>query len=170
VDEGGGELELLERRFAAIEARLRVVEDELEILRLLSSYGPLVDSGSAAAAADLWVAGGGYDFGDGTDSRRVVAPDGLVALYESQVHRDLVEAGASHLTATPRVAVRGDVAEAVGYSFVIARDAEGWQVRRAAINHWILRRSPAGWRVQQRVNRLLDGSPESQEVMRRALG
>src|SRR6266516_2859335 len=155
----------LARRLAALEARLRAVEDELQILRLLNSYGPLVDSGSPAAAAELWVAEGGYDFGDA----RVEAPDGLIALYESDVHSRLVEAGCCHLTATPRIAVSGDAAEAVGYSFVIVREGERWQVQRAAINHWTLVRSSAGWRVQERLNRVLDGSPESHEVMRRAL-
>jgi hypothetical protein len=159
----------LARRLAALESRLRVVEDELEILRLLTGYGPLVDSRSAAAAAEMWVAGGGYDFGGAPHGRRVEAPDGLIDLYESDLHSRLVDAGCCHLTATPRITVSGDAAEAVGYSFVIVREGERWQVQRAAINHWTLVRASAGWRVQERFNRVLDGSPESHEVMRRAL-
>jgi hypothetical protein len=37
-----------EERLAALETRLRVAEDKLEILDLLNSYGPLVDSGHPA--------------------------------------------------------------------------------------------------------------------------
>jgi hypothetical protein len=46
-----------EARLAGLETRLRAVEDELAIMRLLSSYGPAVDSGSAAEAAAQWVDG-----------------------------------------------------------------------------------------------------------------
>ena len=52
-----------EDRLAALEARLRAAEDHLEILNLLSSYGPLVDSATAREAGELWVEGGGYNFG-----------------------------------------------------------------------------------------------------------
>jgi hypothetical protein len=57
-----------ETRLAALEARLRAVEDELAIFRLLNAYGPLVDSASGEAAAEIWIAGGGYEFGLGGTS------------------------------------------------------------------------------------------------------
>ena len=52
----------LEERLAALEARLQAAEDHLEILNLINSYGPLVDSGMDQDAAALWVAGGGYNY------------------------------------------------------------------------------------------------------------
>jgi hypothetical protein len=45
----------IEERLTALESRLRHAEDKLEILNLLNSYGPLVDSGSAHEAAARWV-------------------------------------------------------------------------------------------------------------------
>lgn len=48
----------LEARPEALERRVRAAEDQLEILRLLNSYGPLVDSGQSQPAAHLWVEGG----------------------------------------------------------------------------------------------------------------
>lgn len=119
----------VESKLAELETRLRAAEDQLEILRLLNSYGPLVDSGLAGEAAELWATGGGYDFGGGT---RLEAPQDLVALYEADLHRGLVHTGVSHLRATPV-------------------------------------RTPAGWRIKERLNRVLDGSPESHEIMRGVL-
>ncbi len=159
----------LERRLAEIEARLRRTEDELGILRLLNSYGPLVDSGAAAEAAALWRAGGGYEFGDASGARRAQAPAGLVELYESDFHRRFVQTGSAHVTATPQIIVDGDRATAVGYSFVIVRGDGCWNVARAAINRWLLVRSPAGWRIDERINRVLDGSSESHELMHMVL-
>jgi hypothetical protein len=159
-------LDALEQRLRDLEARLRRTEDELEILRLLNSYGPAVDSGDGAAAAAQWVAGGSYEFGDASGTQRVTAPDSLAALYEGSFHQELVRAGSAHLTATPRIAVDGDRAVAVGYSFVIVHGGTQWSVERAAINHWTLTREAHRWRVQERVNRALDGSPESHALMR----
>jgi hypothetical protein len=164
---GGGIPTPEESRLLALEARLQAVEDQLAIIRLLNAYGPLVDSGSADAAAALWVAGGGYEFGlENGDVTRVAAPQELVTLYESEPHAGFVSTGVAHLTATPHVTVTGDTAEAVGYSFVILREADRWYVHRCAINHWSLARTPAGWRIRERRNRPLIGSSDSRELMR----
>ena len=161
----------MEQRIAALEARLQAAEDHLEILRLLNSYGPLVDSGSSVTAAELWEKGGGYNFSGGlSGGTRLTAPEQLVAMYETEGHKGLVNTGVSHLTATPRITVQGDTAEAVGYSFVILREGERWYFWRAAINHWILARTEKGWRIKERFNRGLDGSEDSHEVMRKVLG
>jgi len=157
-----------EDRLAALEARLRAAEDHLEILNLLSSYGPLVDSATAKEAGELWVEGGGYNFGlaeGGT--KRLVAPDEVAGMYSWTGHMDLVRAGCSHLTATPKITVDGDTAQAVGYSFVVLREGERWFLWRAAINHWTLRRTPEGWRIVERSNRTLNGSEESLDLMRK---
>lgn len=157
-------------RIDALEARLRAVEDQLEILRLLNSYGPLVDSGEAQAAARLWVEGGGYDFGlPGGGTSRLEAPDQLAAMYETDGHMGLVNTGVSHLTATPRITVDGDEARAVGYSFVILKEGDRWFVWRGAINEWTLARTAGGWRIRERFNRTLDGSKESHDIMRRVM-
>ncbi len=44
----------VEERLAALEHRLRRVEDELAISHLMASYGPLVDAGDGEAVAALW--------------------------------------------------------------------------------------------------------------------
>lgn len=160
----------VEQRLAALEARLQAAEDHLEILNLLNTYGPLVDSATGGPAADLWVRGGGYNFtvpGGGT--KRLEAPDEVAGMYAWQGHLDLVNTGCAHLTATPKISVKGDEAEAVGYSVVILREDDRWFLWRAAVNHWTLRRTAEGWRIVERFNRALDGSEESHETMRKVL-
>ena len=159
-----------EVRLAALESRLRAAEDHLEILNLLMSYGPLVDSKSSEPAAGLWVNGGGYNFTlpAGGDTR-LVAPDQLVAMYEGEAHKWLVNTGVSHFTATPKITLNGDTANAVGYSLVVLKEGDRWFVWRAAINRWTLTRTDHGWRIVERFNRTLNGSSESHETMREVL-
>jgi hypothetical protein len=158
----------VEERLAALEMRLRAAEDHLEILNLLNSYGPLVDSATAEPAGRLWVEGGGYNFTvPGGGAKRLEAPDEIAGMYNWPGHIDLVNTGCAHMTATPKISVDGDAAEAVGYSFVVLREGERWFLWRAAVNHWTLRRTGAGWRIVERFNRALDGSPESHETMRK---
>jgi hypothetical protein len=153
----------VEERLAALEERVRAAEDELEITRLLTSYGPLVDSGQSKAASELWIESGSYDVG----GRAKWTPKQLEEMYDGEGHQALIHTGSSHLTATPRVTLDGDKAEAVAYSFVMLKEGERWYVWRAAMNHWNLVRTAQGWRIKERFNRVLDGSTESHDVMRR---
>lgn len=159
-----------EGRLAALEKRLQAAEDHLEILNLISSYGPLADSCSVEAAAAQWVTGGGYNYGlaDG-GTRRLEAPEPLGDLWRQEGHVELTRTGSAHMSATPRISVKGDKADAVGYSLVIKREGERWFVWRAAVNHWTLARTADGWRVQEKFNRTLDGSDASHEVMKRIM-
>lgn len=156
----------VEQRLAALETRVQAAEDQLEIIRLLNSYGPAVDSGSSQPAASLWIDEGAYDVGGGF---RAVGHEDLLKIWENDGHMGLVNQGVSHLIATPRITVQGDTAEAVAYSYVVLRREEDWHVWRAAINHWTLVRTGDGWKIRERFNRLLNGAPESHEVMRRGL-
>ncbi len=156
-----------EDRLEKIEARLRAAEDQLEIIRLLSTYGPAVDSGASRAAAELWVEDGTYDVGG---MNRFTGHDTLEALYEAPTHQGLIQQGSAHITSTPQITLDGDRAEAVAYSLVIVRGPEAHVVWRASANHWELRRTDAGWRIVTRSNRVLDGAPEARAMLTRALG
>lgn len=157
-------------RIAKLEARVQRAEDHLAIINLLNEYGPLVDSGSSAAAAAHWVEGGGYAFSSGVgEGTRVEAGPALIDLYEAEWHQELIQAGSAHLTATPVVTIVDDHATALGYSFVIRREGDRWFVLRAAANRWTLQRTDAGWRIIERTNRLLDGSTSSHDLLRTVL-
>jgi hypothetical protein len=155
-----------EDQTSVLEERLRKVEDQLEILRLLSGYGPSVDSGSSREAARLWTKNGVYDV---NGRFRLEGQDRIADLYDSDHHQSLIHQGSAHLTEMPRLTVDGDRAEAVGYSIVLLREGGRWLVRRAAANHWTLRRTLDGWRIVTRYNRAIDGSDESHSLLRRGV-
>ncbi|MFM5929709.1 MAG: nuclear transport factor 2 family protein [Novosphingobium sp.] len=157
-------------RLLELERRLQRAEDQLEIQNLLMSYGPLVDSATAEPAGALWQPGGGYSFTlpDG-GTKRLAAPDEIAGMYAWPGHLDLVNTGCAHMTATPKITVTGDEAQAVGYSVVILKEDDRWFLWRAAVNHWTLRRTADGWRIVERYNRALDGSPESHATMKKVM-
>lgn len=159
-----------EARLLELERRLQKAEDQLEIQNLLMTYGPLVDSATAEPAGALWVEGGGYNFTlpDG-GTKRLAAPDEIAGMYGWPGHLDLVNTGCAHMTATPKITVDGDDAQAVGYSVVILKEGDRWFLWRAAVNHWTLKRTSDGWRIAERFNRALDGSPESHATMQKVL-
>ncbi len=159
-----------EARLLELERRLQKAEDQLEIQNLLMSYGPLVDSATAEPAGALWVEGGGYSFTlpDG-GTKRLAAPDEIAGMYGWPGHLDLVNTGCAHMTATPKITVDGDDAQAVGYSVVILKEGDRWFLWRAAVNHWTLKRTADGWRIAERFNRALDGSPESHATMKKVM-
>lgn len=157
-------------RLLELERRLQRAEDQLAIQNLLMTYGPLVDSATAEPAGALWVDGGGYSFTlpDG-GTKRLAAPDEIAGMYGWPGHLDLVNTGCAHMTATPKITVDGDDAQAVGYSVVILKEGDRWFLWRAAVNHWTLKRTEDGWRIAERFNRALDGSPESHATMKKVM-
>ena len=152
-------------RLAALEQRLARVEDELAIQRLLASYGPLADAGLGPQTAALWTEDGAYDPGG---VARAEGRDALIRIYHGERHQGLVRRGSMHMTAPAQVSIHGDHAEAVGYSMLALNAGEQFTLLRASINHWTLARTPDGWRIVERTNRVLDGSPEAYDLLSRA--
>lgn len=151
----------LAERFAAIEARLRQLEDQQEIARLIASYGPLVDSGSAEAVADLWEPDGVYDVDEAVMSGHA----DIAAMVAGSKHQGWINSGCAHFLGPSHVQVDGDEAVAVGHSLMVVRSDGEFVVRRATANRWLLRRGPQGWRVTRRTSRVLDGREEAPRVL-----
>ncbi|RYY26701.1 MAG: nuclear transport factor 2 family protein [Sphingomonadales bacterium] len=147
---------------ASIELRLQRLEDQLEIIRLLSAYGPLVDAGACDPAAELWEADGRYDVGG---EHVATGVEQIAALYSGDGHQSLIRQGSGHVTTTPHIRLDGDTATAFAHSFVLLRGARGWAVWRASANRWTLARTADGWRIRERVNRVLDGASKSHKLM-----
>lgn len=61
-----------------------------------------------------------------------------------------------------------DRAVAICHSRLCQRQGEGFVVARLSSNRFELRRTPQGWRVKSRINRLLDGSPAARAVLETA--
>ncbi|UUZ59450.1 nuclear transport factor 2 family protein [Nocardioides sp. B-3] len=148
------------------EARLQRLEDEAAIARLIASYGPLVDAGSASEVADLWEPDGVYD----VDELVMNGRDEIVAMVQSPNHQRWIAGGCAHFIGPPVVTVTGDEALAVCHSLMIVNRDGQFVVRRATANHWRLRRGEDGWQVAVRTNRVLDGRPEAPALFSEAGG
>ncbi|MGZ4514651.1 MAG: nuclear transport factor 2 family protein [Mycobacterium sp.] len=149
-------------------ARLRRLEDEREIAKLIASYGPAVDAGDADAAARLWASDGIYD----VDGRRMQGRAGVHAMVNSSAHQNLIAKGCCHFLGPCVVTVDGDTAVAVCESLVLVRDdgdGKGYRVWRCTANHFALERIDGQWRIGTRTSRLLDGGPEARALLARGL-
>ncbi|MDB5431335.1 MAG: hypothetical protein JWP35_2451 [Caulobacter sp.] len=167
-----------EARLAAMERRLRDLEDQVAIYQLMSAYGPLVDSGDAEATSQLWVEDGVYDWGGGprpADGSPVAKQGNAGAAYSRAEiadmvagphHREIIEGGAGHVIGMPHVVLNGDRATASGYSRLYRWDGQAFIVWRVAANLWEFVRTPQGWRVASRTNRPLNGADEPRRLLR----
>lgn len=144
------------------ERRLRKLEDQAEILRIVASFGPCADSLDGDGLAALWSEDGVYDFG-GVPLRGEKMLRDLVDLPS---HRAFVETGCAHVLSLPRIDVDGDRAVAVNYSRVYVRAGDGWEIARVSANRWDLVRCEHGWRVESRRTRLVD-EPEAWRLLHR---
>jgi hypothetical protein len=155
----------LEARLRNVEARLRAAEDRLEIYRIMSSYGPAVDSGEGQTAARLWSEDGVYDAQVGTWTGR----DAIAGMVAGPAHQGYISEGCAHVIGMPLVNINRDAATATCYARLYRREGDGFRVWRVTANRWEFVRGKEGWEVKHRVNRLLDGSEEARAVLRQAV-
>lgn len=139
-----------------LETRLRRVEDELAIQRVVLSYGPAADAGLTSLAASVWLEDGVYDWdADGEPHQGSAAVDRML---QGSNHQGLIANGAAHFAGPPLIDVDGDRATALNYSFVMRREERRFYVWRVSAVRWELERTGSSWRVRRRTNRLLDDS------------
>jgi SnoaL-like domain len=155
-----------EERLNALERRVQRLEDEVAVLRLVNSWGPAVDTGRSEAAASLWHEDGVLE----SDLSHLQGPGAVSAMVESEGQQALITQGCAHVQSAPIVRIDGDEAEAVTYSQVYLHTDEGHDVWRVSANLWQFRRTPDGWRVTRRANRVIDGSTEPHDILARAFG
>ena len=155
----------LSERLTSLEARVRELEDHAAVLRLVSSWGPAVDTGSSREAGGLWDEAGVLE----SDLSRLEGPSGVAAMVESDGQQALIRQGCAHVQSAPIVHLDGDDAVVTTYSQVFLHREEGHQVWRVSANRWECRRTPVGWRLTRRVNRVIDGSPAPREILVRVL-
>ncbi len=157
----------LEIRVAALETQVQRLSDELEIRRILSRYGPLVDIADnderLRKAAEFFGQDGYYDLGPGQVFN---GPDFASQCLAVSPHQDYVESGSTHVMAMPYVVVDQDCATALGYSHVFRRMENGaYEVIRASANYWEFEREGGRWKLVRRTNRLMDGSVDSKALL-----
>jgi hypothetical protein len=152
---------------AELDQRLRRLEDESAIQRLVMSYGPAADSGQSKFAAGLWLEDGEYDWDANGEPHR--GSGAVAAMLQSDAHRQLMSEGVAHFGGPLLVEVEGERATAVNYSLIMRRDGRRFYLWRVSAVRWDLERSGSTWRVRSRTNRLLDESGAGRELFETAL-
>lgn len=153
-------------RIEALERRVQSLEDRLAIYQLLATYGPGVDSLSRDAIVGMWTQDGTYEIFDSRyDSAQAVG-----AMLNEDRHRGWVNAGCGHVMSLPHLVISGDTAVATGYARIYVNQGDHWRVERLSASRWELVRTPAGWKVKNRINRPLHGAAAARELLARELG
>jgi hypothetical protein len=164
----------LEEVVNTLSERVKQLEDQLALFRIVSTYGPAMDTGSGEQCGALWAEDGIYEFAvetdEGTDIHTAHGPAELKGMCEADFQQDLIRGGCAHIMAMPLLEVTGDTAVATGYSRVYRHGDDGYSVWRVSANRWEFTRQPDGWRVARRSNRLIDGDPGARQILRRGLG
>jgi hypothetical protein len=147
----------LEVRVAALEARVRQLEDQEKIRRCLARYGFNADLGRSQEYLDLWAKDGLYDMdggqlkGEGPIWEMISSPTGA--------HKSQIENRSMHAVGNLFIEIDGDTAWAEGYSVVWVRGPDGHAPRTAGYNHWDFVRDGDGWLMTRRLRREV-GGPE----------
>lgn len=162
----------VEERLAALETRLRELEDEREIRELLSRYGYYADACLDEEYLALFAPDGAMDVSQGgtEEPYAVLRWEGQEAMRTFLTDRTAAHGGgfagrSMHLQGNNlTVAVRGDTAVAAGYSFIFHHDGPQLKLLSASTNEWHLTRESGSWRIALRKRRML-GAPDTAEVL-----
>ncbi|MFC7446837.1 nuclear transport factor 2 family protein [Rhodococcus daqingensis] len=144
-------------------ARVQLLEDQLALMRIISAYGPAVDSGESATVAAMWTEDGVYD----VDTGCLRGHDEIEAMVQSRPHQTYIHDGSGHLVGPPHIDVDGDTAVATCHSQLVLHDPQTrtYRVARITANRWEFARIDGQWKVTLRTNRILDGRAEAREIL-----
>lgn len=148
-------------RLAELEHRLQHLADQLAIMQLLASYGPLVDAGRAEEVASLWTEDGSYH----VERLEMSKPAHIAAMVRSEEHQGYITGGSVHFLGPAWVQVEGDEATAVCESLMVLHRDGQYRINRGTASHFRLRRTAEGWRISHRESALLDGSPRARALL-----
>ena len=164
----------------SLDARLRDIEDRLEIYNLIASHPPSADIGADYYTRIVYTEDGSFDRGEGLDS--AVGNEAIAAMTQSPGHQRAIQGGLAHFTGLPHIVLDGDTASVTSYLQLLHPDplgedqelpnhgnSRGYRIHRVVANRWTLRRTPEGWKVKSRKLRPLDGSKPAREILEESL-
>jgi hypothetical protein len=149
----------------ATEDRLQRLEDQLAIYQVVCGYGYAVDGLNAEALGGLYTENGVYEVSD-----RDAAFEGraaVQAITQSPGHRDMVGAGAAHISTLPYVVIEGDRAVATCHTMVARHGSDGFYIGRLSASRIELERRPEGWQITRRTNIVLSGGGDGSQLLGR---
>jgi uncharacterized protein (TIGR02246 family) len=149
----------VESRLAELEKRVKQLEDELEIHRVIVAYGPAVDTADAERTAALYTEDTMYDVDDRAD---MPGRKGIRAMVKGAGHQSLLP-NCAHTIGPAFVKVAGDTAVAIGYSRIYRRIGDDYQLFRLSFNRWRMVRRDGRWQIAHRKTTKL-GDPGAHQV------
>ncbi|NPT59287.1 nuclear transport factor 2 family protein [Paraburkholderia elongata] len=163
-----------------LEQRLRAIEDQLEIYRLIASHPPSADTGADFYTRQVYTADGVFDLGDELEGAR--GNLAVAAITKTPGHQQAIASGLIHFTGLPIIELEGDTAYVTSYLQIITPDSHGeprelpnhgvtngFRIHGVWANRWSLVRTSEGWKINNRSLRLLDGSSAGREILEKAL-
>jgi hypothetical protein len=158
-----------------LDARLRAVEDRLDIYNLIAAHPPSADSSSGEFAASFWTEDGIFD----QDGNERAAVDMTIRGFSSPHYQASQAQGMAHFVGLPHITIDGDTATVISYLQILAPDingrvdalpghkpTKGYRVHRLTANRWDLVRAAQGWRIKRRTLRLIDDSQGARHILR----
>lgn len=164
----------------SLDARLRAVEDRLEILNLIASHPPSADTGADYYTRAVYTEDGVFDRGAGLDG--AVGHEAIAVFTLTPAHREAIAGGLAHLASLPSIDLDGDRARVTSYVQILHPDRDaaprelanhgttrGYRVHRVVANRWELVRTDAGWKIESRHMEPIDGSAPARDILAGAL-
>jgi hypothetical protein len=161
------------------EARLRAIEDRLEIYNLIASHPPSADTGADYFARHAYTADGTIDLGGGKTAQ---GNEGAAQMMKTPGHQAAIAGGLAHFCGLPRIDIDGDAATVTSYLQILTPHptaephevpnhgvSKGFRIHRVGANRWDLVRTADGWKIKRRTLRALDGTEPARELLRHAL-
>jgi hypothetical protein len=145
-----------------LQARVRCLEDESAITRLIMSYGPAADAGLTSFAGQLWLEDGVYDWD--AEGKPHQGSAGVDAMLQGDNHQGLIAHGVAHFAGPLLIDLDGDRATALNYSLIMRREQDRHYLWRVSAVRWDVERMDSKWRVRRRTNRLLDASGAGRQL------
>jgi hypothetical protein len=158
----------LPQQVAALERRVRALEDERELRDLLHRYSVGADVHRGAPWVDLFTEDGVYDLGgrnvEGAFSGRFEGAEELLGLITG--HGMPPEGRAQHHHGPMRFEVSGDDASAESYSITYLLDDDGEaRIYCLGFSRWTFRRENGRWRIAERQRRELGARAEREVIL-----
>ncbi len=148
-----------------VEARLRLIEDQLAIYQVVAAHPCAIDGRNGEMLGELYVENGAYAVGD---TGRFEGRAGVQAMASSPGLGKLIDGGAGHIVTLPYVEIDGDKAVATGHGMLIVNGEGGFAVARLSAARYELERQVDGrWQVTLRTQHLIDGNPAGPAMLGR---
>jgi hypothetical protein len=91
----------------------------------------------------------------------------IAAMVDGDGHQSVIRNGCAHVLTVPHIVVDGDQATGRSYALHVRwdPDASRFWVFRVSANTWRWVRTQQGWRISERINASLDGTPAHRDML-----